>query len=35
MDIVIPLIITALALFGAIGAAAGRESREGFDRQNR
>jgi hypothetical protein len=33
MDVFIPLLVV-LALFVAVAAAAGYESREGFDRQN-
>ncbi len=34
MDVLIPLLVGGLLVFGAIAAAAGLESREGFERQN-
>ena len=34
MDVLIPLLVVNLVLFGMIAAAAGLESREGFERQN-
>jgi hypothetical protein len=34
MDILIPLLVMGLALFGTIASAAGHESREGFERQD-
>lgn len=34
MDILIPLLVVGLALFGTIATAAGYESRDGFERQD-
>ena len=32
MDALVPLVLTALAVFGIVAAIAGVESRDGFDR---
>ena len=34
MDVLIPLLVVGLALFGTLATAAGHESREGFERQD-